>query len=147
MLLSNPSYSETESYSFFEDFIDNSYYDDKGLLVTYYGRTYHLGSRNRNEDNNIWGFGYKGFEASTMINSFYDRSYIFSYHKKWEWNSWLDFGLRVGGITGYDKEDNPIQLFGITPLLSPTMTVHYKGLGFESSIQTDVLIFNLNYQF
>lgn len=110
------SQAEPDSYSFFDDFVDNSYYDNKGLLITYYGRTYHLSSRNRNEDNNIWGFGYKGFEASTMINSFYDRSYIFSYHKKWVWNTWLEFGLRVGGITGYDKEDNPVQLLGLTPL-------------------------------
>jgi len=38
--------------------------------ITYAGWTYHLGSRNRNQDNYIWGVRYKEFEASTMINSF-----------------------------------------------------------------------------
>lgn len=132
---------------FWEDFIDNSYYDDKGIVFTYAGRTFHLGSRNRNEKNDIWGVGYKGFEISTMINSFYDRSYIFSYHKKWYQSDWFDLGLRVGGITGYKKKDNPIQLLGITPLFSPTATIHYKGFAFETALQTNVLIFTLNYQF
>lgn len=147
LFLSFSVYAQDDDYSFYEDFIDNSYYDDKKIMITYTGRTFHLGSRNRNENNDIWGVGYKGFEISTMNNSFYDRSYIFSYHKQWYWKEWVNIGLRVGGITGYKKEDNPVQLFGITPLLSPTITLHYKGFGFETALQTDVLIFTLNYQF
>jgi len=145
MLLSE--YTQAENDSFFEDFIDNSYYDNKEIRLTYTGRTFHLGSRNRNENNDIWGVGYKGFEIATMNNSFYDRSYVFSYHKKWYWKDWIDIGLRVGGITGYKKEDNPFQLLGVTPLFSPTITLHYEGFGFETALQTDVLIFTLNYQF
>ncbi|QFI36764.1 hypothetical protein FR932_02410 [Moritella marina ATCC 15381] len=131
----------------YRDFIDNSFYDDKGIVVTYTGRTYHLSSRDRNENNQIMGLGYKGFEISTMNNSFYNRSYMFSYHKKWPLNDWADLGFRLGGITGYSKEDNSVQLFGITPLISPTITFHYKGFGFETALQTDVFIFTLNYQF
>lgn len=128
-------------------FADNSFYEGKGLLVTYTGRTYHLTSRDRNEKNSIFGINYNGFELSTMKNSFYNRTYIFSFHKKWEMNHWLDLGFRLGGMTGYTKEQNKIQLFGITPVVSPTATVHYNGFGFETSLQTDVLVFTLNYQF
>ncbi|MDK9737448.1 hypothetical protein KI655_09060 [Vibrio sp. D404a] len=133
--------------SLFKDFTDNSYYDDKGINLTYYGRTLHLGSRNRYEDNNIIGIGYKGFELGTMINSFENRSYMFSYHKKWPLNDWADLGFRLGGMTGYTKEENSFQLLGITPIISPTITVHYNGFGFETGLQTDVLVFSLNYQF
>lgn len=115
--------------------------------VTYSGWTYHLGSRNRNEENKIRGIGYKDWEVSTMVNSFNNRSFIGSYHWKWIYNDHVDLGFRIGGITGYTKEENSLQLFGITPLISPTITFHYKGWGFEGAIQTDVLIFSLNYDF
>jgi len=117
------------------------------ITITYAGWTYHLSSRNRNQDNYIWGVKYKGNEVSTMLNSFDNRSYVFSYHKQWHYNDWIDVGYRLGGITGYTKEENRMQLFGITPLLSPTINFHYKGFGFETAIQTDVFIFSLNYTF
>ncbi|AYV25106.1 hypothetical protein ECB94_27635 (plasmid) [Vibrio mediterranei] len=82
-----------------------------------------------------------------MKNSFYNRTYIVSFHKQWVLNNWLDLGFRLGGMTGYTKEQNKIQLFGITPVISPTATIRYNGFGFETSLQTDVLIFTLNYQF
>ncbi|MCG9790510.1 hypothetical protein L1D61_25510 [Vibrio mediterranei] len=128
-------------------FTDNSFYEGKGVKLTYTGRTYHLTSRNRNEQNNIFGINYKGLELSTMKNSFYNRTYIVSFHKQWVLNNWLDLGFRLGGMTGYTKEQNKIQLFGITPVISPTATIRYNGFGFETSLQTDVLIFTLNYQF
>lgn len=154
--LSLPLYAQTstpedDKPSFFtaayNDFIDNSFYDDKGIVLTYTGRTYHLSSRDRNEDNQIMGIGYKGFEVSTMINSFYSRSYMFSYQKKWPVNNWVDLGFRLGGITGYSKEENSVQLFGITPLIAPSINISYRDFGFETALQTDVLIFTLNYQF
>ncbi len=121
--------------------------DTSAIAITYAGSAYHLGSRNRNEDNNIWGVRYKQLEAFTLVNSFEHRSYILAYHKKWEWTKWADIGLRVGGITGYTKEENNIQLLGITPVISPTINFHYKEFGFETSMQTNVLIFSLNYSF
>ncbi|WP_242065835.1 hypothetical protein [Moritella sp. F3] len=144
---SNSPDDETFYTRAYHDFIDNSFYDDKGIVLTYTGRTYHLTSRNKNENNQIMGIGYKGFEASTMINSFYNRSYILSYHKKWPLNNWADLGFRLGGMTGYTKDNNNIQLFGVTPIISPTINVNYKGLGFETALQTDVFVFTLNYQF
>jgi hypothetical protein len=118
-----------------------------GFAFTYSGRTLHLGRRDRNENNDILGIRYKELEVSTMINSFDKRSYIFAYHKKFKLNDWADAGFRVGGITGYTKDENRFQLFGVTPVISPTINFHYKGFGFETSIQTDVLIFTLNYSF
>ena len=147
LLITFSSYSHSKSTLFSEWFIDNSYYDDQEITLIFTGRTFHLGSRNRNENNDIFGIGYKGFEVSTMNNSFYDRSYIFSYNKKWFWKDWIDLGLRVGGITGYKKEDNPVQLVGVTPLFSPTVTIHYQGFGLETALQADVLVFSLNYSF
>ncbi|QFI38502.1 hypothetical protein FR932_11915 [Moritella marina ATCC 15381] len=93
------------------------------------------------------GVGYKGFEASSMVNSFYSRSYMFSYHKKWPVNNWADLGFGLGGITGYSKEENSVQLFNVTPLISPTININYKGLGFETALQTYVFVFTLNYQY
>ena len=78
---------------------------------------------------------------------FDNRSYVLSYHKQWHYNDWIDVGYRLGGITGYTKEENSVQLFGITPLISPTINFHYKGFGIETAIQTDVFIFSLNYTF
>lgn len=117
------------------------------VAFTYSGRTFHLGRRDRNEDNNIWGIRYKELEVSTMINSFDKRSYIFAYHKKFKLTDWADVGFRVGGITGYTKDENRFQLLGVTPVISPTIDFHYKSFGFETSMQTNVLIFTLNYSF
>lgn len=133
--------------AFDDRFFDNSFYRDKGVNLTFSGRTYHLTSRNRNEKNDIIGIGYKGFELSTMVNSFYNRSYVFSYHKKWYWQENAEVGLRIGGITGYSREDNSFQLLGVTPLFAPTVTYHMGPIGMEVGLQTDVLIFTLNYQF
>lgn len=117
------------------------------LMVTYAGWSYHTTSNDRNQDNYIWGVKYKTLEVSTMINSFNDRSYVVAQHTKYYWNDWLDFGLRIGGISGYSKEDNAFQLLGITPIVAPTLDMHYEDIGFEASLFTDVFVFSLNFAF
>ena len=111
--------------------------------LTYAGWTEHLTSTGRNQDNYIVGFRYKQFEAFTLINSFDNRSYIVSYHPQYDWKSWARVGLRLGGISGYSKEDNSVQIGGITPVFAPTITLHYSHFGFETALYTDVLVFSL----
>ncbi len=118
--------------------------DWKGNVdVTFAGWTEHLTSTGRNQDNYIVGFRYKQFEAFTLLNSFDTRSYIVSYHPQIDWKPWAKVGLRLGGISGYTKEQNRIQVGGITPVFAPTLTLHYKHLGFETALFTDVLVFSL----
>ncbi|WP_216610786.1 hypothetical protein [Vibrio mediterranei] len=111
--------------------------------VTFAGWTEHLTSTGRNQDNYIVGVRYKRWEAFTLLNSFDTRSYILSYHPQFDWTSWAKVGIRLGGITGYTKEQNSVQLGGITPVFAPTLTLHYKHLGFETALFTDVLVFSL----
>ncbi|WP_252733829.1 hypothetical protein [Pseudoalteromonas sp. C2R02] len=140
-------FSSVAMFNLIEEYDLKTQIDTDHVTITYAGWTYHLSSRNRNQDNYIWGIKYKGYEVSTMINSFDNRSYVLSYHKQWHYNDWIDVGYRLGGITGYTKEENSVQLFGITPLISPTINFHYKSFGIETAIQTDVFIFSLNYTF
>jgi len=147
-LLFFPTTTSAAKLVFLESNIfENPIIEDSDITLTLTGRTFHLGSRNRNENNNILGIGYNGYAIATMNNSFYDRSYIFSYHQKWYWQEWADIGLRIGGITGYKKEDNSLQLFGVTPLFAPTMSFRMQDFNIETALQTDVLVFTLNYQF
>ncbi len=115
--------------------------------ITFAGWSEHLTSTGRNQDNYIFGFRYKNFEAFTLHNSFETRSYILAYHAQMDWKSWVKVGIRVGGITGYTKEENAIQVGGVTPLFAPTLTLHYQKLGFETAIFTDVVIFSLKLMF
>ncbi|SEF82624.1 hypothetical protein [Vibrio hangzhouensis] len=111
--------------------------------VTFAGWTEHLTSTGRNQDNYIVGFRYRQFEAFTLINSFDSRSYILAFHPQYEWKSWAKVGLRLGGISGYTQDENKIQAGGITPVVAPTLTLHYQHLGFETALFTDVLVFSL----
>ena len=115
--------------------------------ITFSGNTYHLSRRDRNEDNNIFGIRYKNIELFTLINSFENRAFALTFHKQWELNSFSNIGFRAGGVTGYTKEENSIQLLGVTPVLAPTINFHHKKVGVEVSLQTDVLVFSLNYSF
>lgn len=121
--------------------------DNNDIAITFAGWTHHLGSNSRNQDNYIYGVRYHRYEVSTMINSFDNRSYIVSYHKKWAVNDFIDIGTRAGFITGYTKDENKFQLLGVTPMLSPTIDFHYKNIGFETALQADVLVFSLNFKF
>ncbi|MCJ2376120.1 hypothetical protein LNL84_04660 [Vibrio sp. ZSDZ34] len=111
--------------------------------ITFAGWSEHLTSTGRNQDNYIFGLRYKNLEAFTLHNSFETRSYILAYHAQLDWKSWVKVGVRVGGITGYTKEENAVQAGGVTPLFAPTLTLHYQKLGFETALFTDVIIFSM----
>jgi hypothetical protein len=111
--------------------------------ITFAGWSEHLTSTGRNQDNYIFGLRYKNLEAFTLQNSFETRSYILAYHAQLDWKSWVKVGVRVGGITGYTKEENAVQAGGVTPLFAPTLTLHYQKLGFETALFTDVIIFSM----
>lgn len=111
--------------------------------VTFTGWTHHLTSTDRNQDNYINGFRYKQFDAFTLINSFENRSYGISWYPQWVFNDYINYGVRIGGLTGYTKEENAVQIGGVTPLIAPAVIFHYKNLGAEVGMFTDVMVFSL----
>lgn len=120
----------------------------KGINITMWGQTYHIVNRDRYENNNIFGLAYKNIELGTMTNSFKARSYMVTYHYKYLNYDRVELGIRLGGMTGYTNEQNPVQVFGVTPIVSPTLLVELThGLAVELSLQTDVLVYTLNYRF
>ncbi|MGR5095993.1 hypothetical protein ACPV5O_18400 [Vibrio maritimus] len=111
--------------------------------ITISGWTEHLTSNGRNQDNNIIGFRFKKLELFTLINSFDKRAYGVGYYPQWTYNDHINYGVRIGGMTGYSIEENSLQHLGITPFVAPAITFHYKSLGAEVAMFNDVMVFSV----
>ena len=99
------------------------------------GLSYHTMRRDQNEVHNTVGATYNDFEIMTFKNSYYKQSvslsYNFSNYMEGRDNVDYEFGVRAGGVTGY--EDRGMKL-PITPFIQPNATVWYKGIGVEFGI-------------
>lgn len=60
-------FSSVAMFNLIEEYDLKTQIETDHVTITYAGWTYHLSSRNRNQDNYIWGIKYKGYEVSTMI--------------------------------------------------------------------------------
>jgi len=67
ILLFFTPFSAVALFDMKETFDLNTEIETDDVTITYAGWTYHLSSRNRNQDNYIWGVKYKGYEVSTML--------------------------------------------------------------------------------
>ncbi|MGX9517265.1 hypothetical protein ACWX0P_00190 [Vibrio mediterranei] len=111
--------------------------------VTFAGWTEHLTSSDRNQDNTITGLRYKQVEAFTLVNSFEHRAYGADWYPQWRFNQYMNYGVRIGGLTGYTKEENSLQVGGVTPFIAPAISFHYDHLGAEVALFTDVVVMSL----
>lgn len=106
--------------------------DETGDFTVFVGGfSHHIAStEDFNEIHNTVGFGYNGLELILFKNSYSNTSIAFNYHMQKPVYDWLELGLRIGGVYGYN-EDEMMTVGGIAPIIQPTATLRFNGFGVE----------------
>lgn len=84
------------------------------------GWSYHFDrGQDWNESHNMVIVEHKDYALGYMKNSYGDDTFMFFKDFTWYESEYVNFGWKVGGNIGYDKEDVSLQFFGIVPILDP----------------------------
>lgn len=111
----------------------------------------HFTPKDRNNQNDLFGIGYKGLFAGTLVNSYYVRAYAIGMERFWftkqlsvKHDISYQLGYRLGLVTGYQGHDltgiQSLRDSPVIPFVQAIFDVNWKHLGWEVSIPDPYVI-------